>query len=75
MSSRRPLSVRARPFALVAALWNLILLMKLVAELQLDELLEVRAREGLGTHLLLDLGFLFRAQGCLNSHTHTHRHA
>jgi hypothetical protein len=40
MSSRRPLSVRARPFALVAALWNLILLMKLVAELQLDELLE-----------------------------------
>ena len=30
---RRPLSVRARPFALVAALWNLILLMKLVAEL------------------------------------------
>ena len=28
----------------------------------------------MGTHLLLDLGFLFRAQGCLNSHTHAHRH-
>ncbi len=46
MSSRRPLSVRARPFALVAALWNLILLMKLVAELQLDELLERDDEQG-----------------------------